>query len=187
MRIGSMKPVYRWFLHFFARLALLALLFFVIYRILVVTELLYPVQLFETGIAAFVMRLFYPGIQSDGILLGNLVVSGEYTSFGISIDPLCSGYFGVAAIAALFLALPGIGWKKRKKCLLVGVPAIFAINLLRIIGVIFIAALFGFASFIFAHAILFKADLIFFIILLFFLCLQFVIGKQAILDAAESF
>jgi exosortase/archaeosortase family protein len=179
------KKLKNWFIHFLTRLGILFGISAILYKILEFFNLLYPIQLFETGIIVAILKPFFPGMIVEGTTLSNLVVAGSYSSFSVVIDPICLGFFGIAGIVSLVMALPNINTRTKKKCLLVGIPLVFAANILRIISVLVVAAMWGLGSFDFVHAILFKADLAAFIIILFFVFIHYLIGKNEIISAVE--
>ncbi|MCW1299874.1 MAG: exosortase/archaeosortase family protein [Candidatus Parvarchaeota archaeon] len=88
------------------------------------------------------------------------------------IDDACTGYRSMLAFAALVLAVPKIRNSKKSVALILGIPAIYVINILRIFSTILIAVKFGEEKLEFVHTFLWREGLIFLILILWLLWLN---------------
>ena len=180
-----MNALHKWFAKFVAKVAIMYSLLVLVFLFLVRVNGFYALELLEARIVFEFMRLFYPGITLSGKVLENLVVSGHYSNFSVSIDAICLGFFPIAAFVSMALALP-LQRKKIGKCLAVGIPVLFIANLARITLVLFIAAWYDLLTFNFFHLSVVKYDLMLLVVAVFLLCVKFVIGKKALLESIRE-
>jgi archaeosortase B (VPXXXP-CTERM-specific) len=82
----------------------------------------------------------------------------QFGSFGVQIISECTGLFEVAIYAACVLAFP-TSWRKRGLGLLLGFPAIYAFNILRIICLLIVGR-YAHRSFDFFHLYFWQGTLI---------------------------
>ncbi len=181
-----MKKLHKWLLFFGLRSTAIFLAFYLIFLFLNNFGLLFSLQLLDAKIVFEIMHFFHPKIFLDGIVLRNLVVSGSYIDFAVSIDLICSSYVPITLFSSLVLGLPLIEKGKRLHCLALGIPLLFAANILRLVAALFTAALFGFEAFDFVHLVLFKVDLGLFVILTLLFCLLLVIEKKELLNSVNK-
>jgi len=182
-----LRSIGKWFIAYGIRMLALYLGFYFLYVLISFFNGFYPLMVFEANIIYQVMHIFYPFITLNGNIIGNLVLAGEYSSFAVSIDELCLGWFPMAGFASMILALPRIGRKKIAKSLLIGIPVLFVANLLRVIVVFFAAAFWGIDGFNFFHLFVVKVDLLLLIVAMFLICVKWVIGKPALLESLKAF
>jgi archaeosortase B (VPXXXP-CTERM-specific) len=82
----------------------------------------------------------------------------QFGSFGVQIISECTGLFEMAIYAACVLAFP-TSWRKRGLGLLLGFPAIYAFNILRIICLLIVGR-YAHRSFDFFHLYFWQGTLI---------------------------
>jgi exosortase/archaeosortase family protein len=84
----------------------------------------------------------------------------------------CTGWKSMYALFALVIATPGAALNKKLKFLLVGLPTIFAVNLLRIATTIAFVVSFGIAYLDVVHSILWQEGLIIAVVAVWYLWLR---------------
>lgn len=84
----------------------------------------------------------------------------------IAIDAACTGYRSVFAFIGLVLAYPRVKNKKRVYGILLGVPIIYAVNIVRVVTTILAGVWFGADKIDIVHTILWREGLIFIIFFL---------------------
>jgi len=72
----------------------------------------------------------------------------------------CIGWKSMYALLALAIATPRIEWKKKLKFLAIGLPSIFAINIIRIATTVAVVINLGISYLEFVHSILWQEGLI---------------------------
>ena len=126
-----------------------------------------------TGYDSYVMSLEAQSMAYVASLLG---MPSQYLSpnaflfpdptgwsiFGIGLE--CSAIIEISVFVALLLFYPSYSWKTKLKYATIGTVATFAANIIRILSIVFIVAVFGKTSVYLAHAIIGK--LIFFALIL---------------------
>jgi exosortase/archaeosortase family protein len=178
--VNEVKRLHKWTLVFGAKTAALYAGFAVLYHTLLFFNALYWVQLLEAEIVFFFVNAAWPLTTLNGITLGNLVVSGNYMPFQLAIEPVCLGWFPIAAFASMVLALP-VQRQKLLKCLAIGIPILFAANIARIVLIIWVAGAYGLEAFDFMHLSVVKFDLMLLVIALFMLCVHKIVGEKELL------
>ena len=116
-----------------------------------------PIQDFLTYHVFHFLRFFNVQVSRDGF---NLI----FQNFSIVINKDCIGWKGMLFFLALVLSTKST-WKKRLVGLLVGIPAVFSVNVLRIIFMIWV----GFnipGMFSIFHDILWQGSMIFLVLVL---------------------
>jgi len=96
--------------------------------------------------------------------------SDNFPKVQISWDS--TGWKSMYALLALTLATPLSNLKRKAKFLIIGIPAIFLLNYLRIITTILISLNFGIQCFEIVHTLLWREGLILIIILLWYIWLR---------------
>ena len=183
----EIKKIHKWFIVFSFRVLAIYLAFYMIYAIFSIFGLFYYVNIFEATLAHNIMQIFYPEIEITKNTLTNLAVNGNYSNFAVTIDNICLGWFPITGFISMIIALPRISAKKKIYSILIGIPVLFAANILRIIIILFAAALLGIAGFNFFHLFIVKFDLLIVIIFLFIFVIKKVIGKKELLKSINSF
>jgi len=91
----------------------------------------------------------------------------------IAIDADCTGWKSMYAYAALVLATPlAMGWKKRTKLVVIGVSALFALNIARIVTTLAAAVAFGPATLDVVHTVLWREGMIAAVVVFWFLAVR---------------
>ncbi|MGD9943790.1 MAG: exosortase H [Burkholderiaceae bacterium] len=107
-------------------------------------------------VSAMVMQAFDADVISHGV-----VIQSRQTGFGVSIEAGCNGVEACIVLIAAVLAFPA-PWKSRALALVVGLVAVQALNLVRIISLYYLGkwdlpAFGGMSLFEFAHLYLWQA------------------------------
>lgn len=107
------------------------------------------------------------------------VVEGYFLRFsvGMSIVSIeinfdCIGWKSVYALFALVAATPRIVWERKLKFLIIGLPAIFVINIIRIFVTIIVIMNFGISYLEIVHNLLWQEGLILAVVGLWYLWLK---------------
>lgn len=118
------------------------------------------------------MNLTLPAVQSlvagtVHTMLGALGYMSELNGYMINLPVVsveitfdCTGWKSLYALFALVAATPSVLWKKKLKFLVVGLPAIFIVNILRIVTTLAVVMGFGIGYLEVAHNILWREGLI---------------------------
>lgn len=110
----------------------------------------------QSSIAILTNQIFnLIGIKSE---IENFTLIVEKINFTISTDS--TGWKSIYILTALALATPSIEISRKVKFLVIGVPAIFLINILRILTTIWITVRLGFEYFDIVHTFLWREGLI---------------------------
>lgn len=155
-------------LQFLIRFALLAA---PVYIILDFSVPLTPLQQAVTGNVDFLLTSLGYNVSADGPML---TVAGP-TPFQFIISEDCTGWKSLLCFLALVLAVPGVCWKERLYGL-IGLPLVYAANLLRIIGIVLLQQAFGNEIVKLVHDWLWSAGLIMVVLAVWFVWLL-LIGK----------
>ncbi len=120
-------------LQFLARLAALSV---PIYIIIAFAVDLSALQLAVAGNSAWLLGIMGSQVTQEGAL----VSAGDF-SFIITQD--CTGWKSMLLLFGLVFAVPGVAWRKRLLGLVIGLPVIWAGNLLRIMSAVYAQAAWG--------------------------------------------
>lgn len=111
------------------------------------------------------LKLFGYLTTQDGYFITTLI-GNKYQLIEISWDS--TGWKSLYALTALTLATPVV-LKKKLKFLLIGLPALFLINYIRIVSTLLVAFTYGFQYFDIVHLILWREGLIIAVVVLWYL------------------
>lgn len=130
---------------------------------------LYRLEVIEASQIKYIVDLF--GVQTQEYLMtiGNrLVPVIRVTEIlkDVAIDEACTGYRTIFAFVGLIFAYPRIKMKKRAYGLLIGIPIIYAVNIIRVVTTIMSAVWFGAEYMDVVHTVLWREGLI---LIIFFL------------------
>ena len=156
---------------------LIAILWFLVkFNLLAVP--LYALMLMNVSVPAlqsFVAAAVHNGL---GMLGYDSSLNGHFVTFssGLSIVNVemnfdCTGWKSMYALLALCLATPAL-WKQRLRFLVVGLPAVFIINILRIVTTIAAVMSFGIGYLGIVHSILWQEGLIIAVVAVWYLWLR---------------
>ncbi len=182
-----MKPLAKWFGIYAAKLVAIYTLLYFVYILIGSFNGFYLIEVFEATLVYLVVSVFYPGMAVSGNVLYNLFVAGNYSAFSIIIDDICVGWFPIAGFVSIILAIPYIPKEKVMKSLAFGVSVIFAANILRLIVILFVAALYGMDGFNYFHLFVVKFDLMLVMFLAFLVSVKFIIGRKTMFESVKSF
>ncbi len=123
-----------------------------------------PLQVFLADMTEKILTsLGYSVARQDQFLtLSNITID-------ISMD--CTGWKSMYALAALTIATPSI-WKKKLRFLVIGLPAIFLLNFIRIVTTIIFALQFGLQYLEIVHTLFWREGLILAVVVAWFLWLR---------------
>jgi exosortase/archaeosortase family protein len=112
------------------------------------------------AVQSFVANSVHTILSALGYMseLNGYMINFPIVSVEITFD--CTGWKSVYALFALVVATPSVLWKKKLKFLAVGLPAIFVINILRIVTTLAVVMSFGIEYLEVAHNILWQEGLI---------------------------
>lgn len=128
-----------------------------------------PLQtLFAQMAAGILKEQDYAVQQTDQIL----TISADNTIYSIDMSWDSTGWKSLYALAALVLAVPASNLKSKLRFLAIGLPAIFILNLFRIVTTILIALNFGFQYFDIVHTVLWREGLIVAVVVLWYVWLK---------------
>jgi len=132
--------------------------FFVILVTLFVLELTHPVQAAVvipwTGLLAKIAVTLVSAFDADVIAYGK-VLQDAATGVGVSIEAGCNGIEACIVLIAAMLAYPA-PWRYKVVGILIGIVAIQALNVVRVISLFYLAA-WNHDVFEFAHLYLWQA------------------------------
>lgn len=125
-----------------------------------------PLRNFIAFLSAKFLSLFgIDVVQQDSFL--NILANNQLLKIDISFDS--TGWKTLYALVALAFATPAKKLKDKMKFLAIGLPVLFALNLLRIATTILIAVVFGYQYFEVVHIFLWREGLIAAVVLIWFL------------------
>jgi exosortase/archaeosortase family protein len=126
------------------------------YVLLAFSQILLPLQAAVSSNTVFLLRLmgFDAGVQSLFIS-----ISGA-NPFIFVVSEDCTGWKSMLFLIALVSAVPAVEMRKRLAGFLIGLPVIYAGNLVRIILVVIIEQSFGLQAAMLFHDVLWQAGLI---------------------------
>jgi exosortase H (IPTLxxWG-CTERM-specific) len=101
-------------------------------------------------ISAGIVKVFDPGVMADGKVLQ----SGS-NGFAVSIEAGCNGVEATIVLVAAILAFPA-PWKRKLVGLAVGIVAVQALNVIRVISLFYLGQ-WSFDAFDFAHRYVWQA------------------------------
>jgi exosortase/archaeosortase family protein len=114
----------------------------------------------------------------------NIILSG---GFKIEIIPECVGWVGIFAAAALILAYPRAGLKKRVLGLFIALPLMYAMNILRLVLSIAVVDTSNLAFFEFVHNVLWQFLLVAWALCLWLFWIYFVVEEKDIKDVKKDY
>lgn len=145
------------------------------YLILYADVTFYPLQLFLTDIVYWtVSSMGYP-VSRNGIAITLLPPASPFEQTSIETIVMsfdCTAWKTMYAFAALVVASPVVGNKKKLKFILFGGALLFAINIIRLVTTVAAAYSFGFQYLEVMHTFLWREGLIFALLALWFLWLR---------------
>ncbi len=128
-----------------------------------------PLQALIAQITGALLKLLGYGIVQNNhtitTSIGNVIQNIE-----VSFDS--TGWKSLYALIALALAVPRINLYEKLKFLIVGLPILFALNILRILTTILVALEFGLQYFDMVHLFLWREGLIIAVVVLWYLWLR---------------
>lgn len=136
-------------LDFFVRLMVFAL---PLYAILFAANLL-PLQLLVASQSHWLLEGLGFVVAQEGTLL-------TANGFSFFISPDSTGWKSLLFAGALIMAVPGIARKKKIWGLALGLPAVYAGNLVRVLGIVLIEQSYGVGAAMVAHDWLWRFGLI---------------------------
>jgi len=102
-------------------------------------------------------------------LSGMVIRVASPVAVDVAIDADCTGWKSMYAYAALVLATPlAMGWRKRTKLVVIGMSALFVLNIARIVSTVAAASVFGVAVLDVVHTVLWREGMIIAVVLLWF-------------------
>ena len=132
-----------------------------------------PLQSFLTAISRPAIELFgYKTTLVEQDFCNVHAISGPEFEKPICISWDSTGWKSMYTLAALAIATPFIAWGKKLKFLCIGIPAVFALNYLRIVSTIIIALKCGFQYFNVVHTVLWREGLILVIVAIWYIWLR---------------
>ncbi|MBI4010605.1 MAG: exosortase/archaeosortase family protein [Candidatus Aenigmarchaeota archaeon] len=156
------KNKLKFVLSFLLRFNLLAIpLYLVIYSN-------FSFQPLQTLIAQIITGLLkaqnYNIIQNNDMIITNI----NDITYNIEVSWDSTGWKSLYALFALVMAVPASNIKSKLRFLSVGLPAIFMLNLIRVLTTILIAINYGFQYFDVVHTLLWREGLIIAVVLLWY-------------------
>jgi len=104
---------------------------------------------------------------------GTTIAFGAPLYTNIVIDTDCAAWKSMYAFAALMLATPfALGWEKRLKLILLGVAALFVLNVVRIVSTVAVAVSFGIGWLDVVHTVLWREGMILAVVAFWFLAVR---------------
>lgn len=128
-----------------------------------------PMQTFLAYLVSSFLKIIGYSFTREDFLLTTFL---ENKLLQIEISWDSTGWKSMYALVALIVATPISTYKDKFKFLLIGLPAIFVLNFLRIITTILISIKFGFHYFDFLHLFLWRTVLIASVLTLWYLWLK---------------
>jgi exosortase H (IPTLxxWG-CTERM-specific) len=101
-------------------------------------------------ISAAIVKFFDPAVVAEG-----KVLQSESSGFAVSIEAGCNGVEATIVLVAAILAFPA-SWKRKLAGLAIGVVAVQALNILRVISLFYLGQ-WNFDAFDFAHRYVWQA------------------------------
>ncbi len=143
----------------------------------------YPLQLFLTDVMhGIITTLGYEATKS-GITL-TLVSMPAVANVIIGMD--CTAWKSMYALAALMIASPVKNDRKKLKHILLGVSAVFVINIVRLVTTVLAGYWFGMRYLDIVHTLLWREGMIFAVVLIWLLWLKRKKEKQKVLFQKEQ-
>ncbi|HOO97162.1 MAG TPA: archaeosortase/exosortase family protein [Caldisericia bacterium] len=140
-----------------------------------------PIQKFLTNATSnplvWLLNLFGINTTFEPIFSGNYGAFLNLQGFYMEIIYECTGIYAWIVYSAAVLAYPTTNYMKNVYGFLIGIPAIYLINLLRFIVLGFVAAYWP-AAFDFLHAYLWQLIIIGFILLLFWGFISWIVKEK---------
>ncbi|PIU21785.1 MAG: hypothetical protein COT15_00510 [Candidatus Diapherotrites archaeon CG08_land_8_20_14_0_20_34_12] len=176
MSIKSGDPK-KFLFEFGIRIIPIYLIFFAIYRIFEITNLIYPLELLIANTVFFFVKFLNSGIfLQDNILMNIFMAEGK--TVNLAIESICLGIIPILTFITLIFALPGIEFNKKIKPILLGSAIIFAANIFRLLLVIWVGLNYGAKMFDFYHLFVLKYDLLLLVLLLFAITMAKLLSKN---------
>lgn len=143
----------------------------------------YPLQLMLTDVVhAIVTSLAYEAVK-NGITL-TLVSMPAVANVIIGVD--CTAWKSMYALAALMIASPVPNDRKKLKHILLGVSAVFVINIVRLVTTVLAGYRFGMRYLDIVHTLLWREGMIFAVVLIWLLWFKGEKEKQKVLFRKEQ-
>jgi len=128
-----------------------------------------PFRNFIAFLSAKFLSVFgIDAVQTNSFI--DILASNQLLKIDISFDS--TGWKTLYALVALVLATPARKPKDKMRFLAIGLPVLFALNLLRIATTILVAVVFGFQYFEVVHIFLWREGLIAAVVLIWYLWLR---------------
>jgi exosortase H (IPTLxxWG-CTERM-specific) len=102
------------------------------------------------AVSAALVKLFDPSVVADG-----KVLQSAQNGFAVSIEAGCNGVEATIVLVAAILAFPA-SWKRKLVGLAIGVVAVQALNIVRVISLFYLGQ-WNFDAFDFAHRYVWQA------------------------------
>lgn len=116
----------------------------------------YPLQVFTASVSNSVLQI----IGYDTSLHGNLlVITAKNLLLRVDVSWDSTGWKSLYALAALSVATP-VAFDKKIKFLAIALPAIFVVNILRVVTTISLSLIYGLEYFDLLHNLLWREGLI---------------------------
>lgn len=156
------------------------LIFVAVLALLFTLELIQPVQQAVVQpwtaqlahVSAALLRLFDPAVIASGKLLQH-----GLSGLGVTIEPGCNGVEACIILVAAVLAYPS-SWAMKGAGLVLGVVAIQAVNVLRVVTLFYLLA-WNQAAFEFAHLYLWQALIMLDVLVVWLLWVRQVARREA--------
>lgn len=144
------------------------------YAIILSGMQLQPLQDATTSAVYAAFKLLGYAAERSGTTIA--FASPLYTN--IVIDTDCAAWKSMYAFAALIVATPfALGWEKRLKLILVGVFALFVLNVVRIVSTVAAAVSFGIGWLDVVHTVLWREGMILAVVAFWFLAVRRYAGR----------
>jgi exosortase/archaeosortase family protein len=153
-----------------------------LYLLLWMNPSLLPLQRAVTDHSHILLTAIGLEVQSSDLV----IMIGSCNAFVIYIGPDCTGWKSMIAFFALVFATMGVTMRKRALGLLVGLPLIYAGNVMRIVLVVLIERTWGRGAATFFHDFLWQAGLTALVIFLWLAWLKWDFLKKHIIALREK-
>jgi exosortase/archaeosortase family protein len=144
------------------------------YAIMLSGTQLQPLQSVTTDAVYAVFKILGYAAERSG----TTIAFGSPLYTNIVIDTDCTAWKSMYAFVALMLATPfALGWEKRLKLILLGVAALFVLNVARIVSTVAFAVSFGISWLDVVHTVLWREGMILAVVAFWFLAVRGYAGR----------
>ena len=141
---------------FLVRLFLLSI---PLYLIIALGTNMLPLQTIVAEQSAYVLGVSGYRTSIEGTVVSSDAPGSGYT-FMFMIDPDCTGWKSMLFLFALILAVPGIMWNRRAVGLAIGLPLLWAVNVIRIVLIVMTETAYNVSTALFVHDVIWQTGLI---------------------------